>query len=101
MQECDVSFELNSDLVVQHAAVVQTVLNSVTITTQEEAEDIIDHSLSARHAFTLVYKRSVKNEQKVQTLWTDDSSSRCHAKRHSSKDHVCCKLQNSRIFCEH
>ena len=58
--------------------------HTVTITTQEEGHY---RSFIIRNA--CVCKRSAKNEQKVQTLWTDDSSSRCHAKRHSSKDHVC------------
>ena len=36
-----------------------------------------------------VYKSSVENELKVHMIWTDDSSSGCCAKWHSSKDHVC------------
>ena len=51
VQECNVSFELNSDLV------VQTVLNSVTITTQEEG-----HYRPFIIRKACVYKRSVKNE---------------------------------------
>ena len=69
VQDYNVSYEKNSYLV------VQTVLNSVAITTQEEG-----HYRPFIIRKACVYKRSVKNELKVQTIWTDDSSSRCHAK---------------------
>ena len=77
MQESNVSSELNSDLVVR-------LYFSVTITTQEEG-----HYQPFIICKTCVYKKSVKNELKVQTIWADDGSPGCCAKWHSSKDDVC------------
>ena len=60
MQESNVSSELNSDLVVR-------LYFSVTITTQEEG-----HYQPFIICKACVYKKSVKNELKVQTFWADD-----------------------------
>ena len=77
VQESNVSSELNSDLVVR-------LCFSVTITTQEEG-----HYQPFIICKACAYKKSVKNELKVQTIWADDSSPGCSAKWHSSKDNVC------------
>ena len=77
VQESNVSSELNSDLVVR-------LCFSVTITTQEEG-----HYQPFIICKACVYKKSVKNELKVLTIWADDSSPGCCAKWHSSKDDVC------------
>ena len=77
VQESNVSSELNSDLVVR-------LCFSVTITTQEEG-----HYQPFIICKACVYKKSVKNELKVQMIWAADSSPGCCAKWHSSKDDVC------------
>ena len=77
VQEPDVSSKLNSDLIVR-------LCFSVTIKTQEEGHYQL---FIIRKA--CVYKTSVENELKVQTIWADDSSPGYCAKWHSSKDDVC------------
>ena len=77
VQESNVSSELNSELVVR-------LRFSVTITTQEEG-----HYQPFIICKACAYKKSVKNELKVQTIWANDSSPLCCAKWHSSKDDVC------------
>ena len=77
VQESNVSSELKSDLVVR-------LCFSVTITTQEEG-----HYQPFIICKAYVYKKSVKNELKVQTIWADDSSPGYCAKWHSPKDDVC------------
>ena len=77
VQESNVSSELKSDLVVR-------LCFSVTITTQEEG-----HYQPFIICKAYVYKKSVKNELKVQTIWADDSSPGYFAKWHSFKDDVC------------
>ena len=76
--ESNVSSQLNSDLVVR-------LCFSVTITTQEEGHQPFPFIICK----ACVYKKSVKNELKVHTIWADDSSPGCSAKWHSSKDDVC------------
>ena len=77
VQESNVSSELKSDLVVR-------LCFSVTLTTQEEG-----HYQPFIICKAYVYKKSVKNELKVQTIWADDSSPGYCAKWLSSKDDVC------------
>ena len=69
VQESNVCSELNSDLVVR-------LCFSLTITTQEEG-----HYQPFIICTAYVYKKSVKNELKVQTIWADGGSPGCCAKR--------------------